>query len=132
MAAAWAVVGAGGGAMGAPAGSGGAPASGVARRRGAAFGTGGAFQHFDLEHGMNLPRGRAPGMMVIVLAHGGDARADIRAAVMIIVPQEITGEANLARRIAGRDRLAIGRTHEAGQFLETDAGAVKLILQSAG
>ena len=86
-----------------------------------------AIEHFDFENRMHLPRRRAPGMMITIVADRLNVRADVGRTVVIVIPQQISGQPNFFRRMSRWFVSQIWPTHETGDIgAGTDPGAPRL------
>src|SRR5438552_17157273 len=84
---------------------------------------------FDLEDRVNLPPGGAPRVMILAATAPVDGRADVGARlIVLVVPQQVAGDADLVRLRAGRMRHDVGLlalVHERGELLHANARLVQ-------
>ncbi len=71
----------------------------------------GRVEHFYPDDGMDLPGGGPPWVMIFVRPDGLDGVADVSRAVMVVIPEEVAGDTDLARGVPGW-------LHESGQGRE--------------
>ena len=80
--------------------------------------------------GVNLPSGRTPRLMVFVRPDSLDFRADVGRAIVLVVPHEISGDANLPRGVSCRFVSQVGPAKKSGQRLNTNVIAVNGALRA--
>src|SRR5882724_6422932 len=78
---------------------------------------------------MDLPSSGTPWLMVFVRCNVADSGPHIGFAVVFIVPQEITGDANLLRFVTGRFVRQVGPAKKSGQLLDADVVAIDRALR---
>src|SRR5690242_2738862 len=77
---------------------------------------------FDFQNGMNLPRRRAPRMMITLFAEPTDVRADVRIwFIVFVVPQQESGHANFVRFASSWHKTVVRKPHKRGELLNSRA-----------
>ena len=79
---------------------------------------------------MDFESSRAPRLVVAVFCLRIDPRSDVGGAVVIIVPEQVAGEAHFPRRMPVRFVGQIRPPHEGGEVLQTNAHLVEHVLQA--
>src|ERR1041385_8499328 len=79
---------------------------------------------------MDFPGSRTPGIMKLVRADRSNGGADVGRAVVIVVPSEVTGNANPPRRMVGRFIAQIRGANERCQRLHANVVAVDGVLRA--
>src|SRR5947207_8156960 len=79
---------------------------------------------------MNLPRGRAPWIVVTIARDRTNRRAYVfRVVVVLVVPEQVTGHSNLLRGVSGRFVGNVRSPKESGQLLDPNAVAKDGVLR---
>src|SRR5207237_10743462 len=75
---------------------------------------------------MNFPTGCAPRMMITFFAEPTNRGTHIIVRlVVLVVPHQVTGDANLVRLASSRRKTVIRQPEERGQLLNANAAAIK-------